>query len=130
MIESIALNTYFGVELLTKEPVQSVAYQVCKTANEAKTLFRRLEILDVMLVGGRRFARCRSDLLNPYPMLDLLFNRGRSVIMASRGEGYITKLLDGRRGPVSQTMMHATPKLGQRVTFRGPKVKLWQRQFE
>ena len=128
-IESIALNTYFGVELgVVEEPV-AVARSICLTANEVKTLFHRLEVLDVISVGGRRFVRCRTDLLNPYPMLDLLFARGRAII-ASREGGYVATFSNDRHGPVPNMMMHSTPRPGQRVTYRGPKVRLWQRQFE
>ncbi len=129
-IESIALNTYFGVELFSSEQPQHVASVICKTGEEAKTLFRRLEVLDIIFVGGHRFARCRSDLINPYPILDLLAVRGRAVIVAVPKSGYQARFRDGRRGPVAQMIMHTSPKLGQRVSYRGPKIKLWQRQFE
>jgi hypothetical protein len=128
-IESIALNTYFGVELLPMEQPSNVARVVCAAANEVKTLFRRLEILDVIYVGGRRFVRLRSDIINPYPMLDLLFVRGRGTIAATTKNGYVAKFLNGRSGPVTNLTMHSTPKLGQRVSYKGPKFQAWSDQF-
>jgi hypothetical protein len=128
MIESIALNTHFGIELLKLEPQLDAVQAVCKTAHEVKTPFHRLEVLDTLIVGGRRFLRCRSDVLNPFPMLDLLFLRGRSIITPSE-KGYFAKLKDGRVGPVTNVAMHSTPKLGQRTVYRGPRIKLWERQF-
>jgi hypothetical protein len=128
MIESIALNTTMAVELLAKEEPKIVAHLLCLTAAEVNTLFRRVEILDLIVVGGRRFVRCRSDILNPYPMLELIFDRGRSIIMPGP-TGYVAKFLNGKTGPVSNVTMHSTPRPGQRVTYRGPKIKLWARQF-
>lgn len=127
-IESIALNTYLAVELLAKEETRVVAALICKTAAEVNTLFRRLEVLDIIVIGGRRFVRCRSDILNPYPMLGIIFDRGRSTI-ASSEKGYVARFLNGRTGTVTNVTMHSSPRLGQRVTWRGPKVKLWERQF-
>lgn len=128
-IESIALNTYLAVELLAKEDTRVVAAIVCRTAAEVNTLFRRLEVLDVIVVGGRRFVRCRSDVLNPYPMLEVVFDRGRSFI-ASSPKGYVARFLNGKTGTVSNVMMHSTPIPGQRITYRGPKIRMWERQFE
>ena len=130
-IESIALNTYFGVELIaaTTETPQTVAYLICKAANEVGTLFHRLEVLDTTFVGGRKFVRCRSDLLNPFPMLELLYKRGRGTIMP-QDKGYVIMLVSGKMGPMSNVTMHSTPKPGQRASYRGPKHKLWARQFE
>jgi hypothetical protein len=128
-IESIALNTYFGVELFRSEDSSVAARQVCNVADEVKTLFRRLEVMDVLTIGGRRFARCRADLLNPYPMLDLVFFRGRAVIQAGEKGFYFVRFPGGRFGPVPQTTMHGLPMVGQRMTFRGPKLKNWESAF-
>jgi hypothetical protein len=128
-IESIALNTHFGVELYPVDSTRTAAYLVCASAHEAKTLFHRLEILDTIFFGGRRFARIRSDLLNPFPMLDLIFARGRAIICPAES-GYEARFPDGRKGPVPNMTMHSTPRPGQRSTYRGPKVKLWNRQFD
>jgi hypothetical protein len=129
-IESIALNTYFAVETSPLENVQTVAHRICATADEVKTLFHRLEVLDAIQVGGRKFIRCRSDVLNPFPMLELIYTRHRRSVIIPGAKGYEVKFLDGRMGPVTNVMMHSTAKLGQRVTYRGPKVKFWARQFE
>jgi hypothetical protein len=128
-VESIALNTHFGVELFQQESSRTAAHLVCASAHEAKTLFHRIEILDTILFGGRRFARMRSDLLNPFPMLDLIFARGRATIGPAES-GYEARFPDGRKGPVPNMIMHSTPKPGQRAMYRGPKVKLWPRQFD
>jgi hypothetical protein len=127
-IESIAFNTHLAVELLSNEDPRTIARLICVTADEVKTLFRRLEVLDVIFIGGRRFVRCRSDILTPYPMLDLIFDRGRSVI-APGPKGYLVRFLNGRSGPVSNVTMHSTPIPGHRITYRGPKVRLWAEQF-
>jgi hypothetical protein len=128
-VESIALNSYFGVELAALEHPNSAARIICLTANEVKTLFHRLEVMDTIWVGGRRFVRCRSDIINPYPMLDLILQRGRSTI-SSNEAGYIAQFTNGKKGPVPGTNMHIAPKPGQRITYRGPKVKMWLRQFD
>ena len=129
-VESIALNTYFAVEASPLERVQTVAHLICATGNEVKTLFHRLEVLDAIYVGGRKFVRCRTDLVNPFPMLELIHTRHKRAVIVPGATGYEVKFLDGRSGPVTNVMMHSIAKLGQRVTYRGPKIKLWARQFE
>jgi hypothetical protein len=131
-VESIAPNSFFGVETfaLDKPKPGFVAHLICKTADGTNTRFRRLEVLDMIHIGGRHFVRCQSDILNPYPMLEALFIAGRSIISATAKHGYQVRFVNGPKGPVPNVTMHSTPKVGQRVSYRGPKYKLWERQFE
>lgn len=120
--------TYFGVELQSTEQPVKVAHLICKTADEVGTRFQRLEILEIISVGGRKFLRCRCDVLNPYPMLERILQQGRGTILA-RDRGY-TVIFGEKSGPVSTVVMHSTPRVGQHVCYRGPKIKFWARQFE
>jgi hypothetical protein len=125
---TIPLNTYFGVELRGSESTHAVSEAVCKAADTAKTLFLRLEVVDTIAVGGTKFVRFRSDLLNFVPMLDALFAQKRSVIQQGT-QGYTVRFTSGRTGPITSLLMHAIPKPGQGAVYKGPRVQLWDQQF-
>ena len=128
MPSTIPLNTYFGVELRGSESPHAVSEVVCKAADAAKTLFLRLEVVDVIAVGGTKFVRFRTDLLNFVPMLDALFAQKRSVIQQGT-QGYTVRFTSGRTGPITSMLMHSIPKPGQGAMYKGPKVALWEQAF-
>jgi hypothetical protein len=72
----------------------------------------------------------RTEMVNPYPILDKLYADGRSVVSAMQGGEYAVRLPGGRIGKVSNIVLHATAKLGQSRMFRGTRIKYWERQFE
>jgi hypothetical protein len=125
---TIPLNTFFAVEIRGSESTHAVSAAICKAADEAKTLFLRLEVLDRIAVGGTQFVRYRSDILNPHPMLDLLFTQKRSIVQPS-AKGYEVRFVSGRSGPVTSMLMLATPRLGQGELYKGPKVVGWEVAF-
>ena len=125
---TIPLNTYFGVELRGSESTHAVSETVCKAADEAKTLFLRLEVVDTITVGGTKFVRFRTDLLNFVPMLDSLFTKGRSVIQQGT-QGYTVRFTSGKTGPITSMLMHSISKPGQGAMYKGPRVALWEQQF-
>jgi hypothetical protein len=124
------LNTYFAAQLKTAEKAVHVAEAVMKAAKAADILFRRLEVLDIVTIGTTRFVRMRSEIVNPFPILDRLYHEGRGVISSKHGGEYVALLVGGREGKVSNILMHASPKLGQSRMFRGTRIKHWERQFE
>lgn len=128
MPSTTPLNTYFGVELRGSESPHAVSEVVCKAAQEAKTLFLRLEVMDTIAVGGTKFVRFRSDLLNTVPMLDSIFAQKRSVVQPSP-QGYQVRFTSGRTGPITGMLMHSIPKPGQGAMYKGPKVALWEQAF-
>jgi hypothetical protein len=125
---TVPLNSYFGVELRGSESPHAVSEAVCTAAKEAKTLFLRLEVMDTISVGGTKFVRFRSDLLNMAPMLDTLFAQKRSVIQQGT-QGYTVRFTSGRQGPINGLLMHSTSKPGQGAMYKGPKVALWEQAF-
>lgn len=124
------LNTYFAVQLKPGEKTIQVVAAVMNAAKEANILFRRLEQLDTINIGTSSFVRMRTDLLNPYLVLDRLYNDKRAVVSSMQGGEYVARLPGGRMGKVTNLVMHATAKLGQTRMFRGTKIKHWERQFE
>jgi hypothetical protein len=124
------LNTYFAVQLKQGEQAVHVAEAVMKAAKTEGILFRRLEVLDTMSLGSMSFARMRSEIANPFPILDRLYIEGRAVVNRVQGSEYAVRLQGGRVGKVTNVLMHATAKLGQSRMYRGTKFKYWARQFE
>lgn len=124
-----SLNTYFAVQVLSSENTHAVAGAICKAAQEAGTLFRRLEVLDTIQVAAKTFVRCRSDIVNPYLMLDALHAKKRGYVAVTARGQYNVKMADGRMGAVPGTVMHTVPRSGCGAMYRGPKIKLWERQF-
>ena len=123
------LKTYFAAQLRPGEQPIHVVAALMKAAKEAKILFRHLELLDVVTIGTVSYVRMRSEIVNPYPILDLLYGTGRGVVSSMQGGEYVARLPGGRMGRVSGLVMHATAKLGQTKMFRGTKFKHWDRQF-
>ncbi len=124
------LNTYFAVQLKPREQAIHVVEAIMKVAVDAGILFRRLEVLDTVTIGTMAFVRVRSEIVNPFPILDRLYSaEGRAVVSAAKGGEYSARMQGGRIGRVTHLLMHATAKLGQTRMFRGTKFKHWDRQF-
>jgi hypothetical protein len=122
-------RTYFAVQILPNEDPHQTAGAVCQAGQLAKTLFRRLEVMDTIIVANRPFLRCRSDVANPLPLLGLLFMQKRAYVAALANGQYSVKLPDGRSAIVPGTIMHLIPRSGHPTVYRGPKIKLWERAF-
>lgn len=123
------LKTYFAIQLRVGEAPIQVARAVMDAAKGMSILFRKLEVMDTVTLGTSSFVRMRSEILNPHPILDRLYNDGRAVVSVLPSGEYGVRFQGGRVGKVSQTVMHALPKLGQSRMFRGTKFKYWNRQF-
>lgn len=124
------LKTYFAVQLLPKEGAHTIAKVILQTARDESILFRRLEVLDTASIGSTTFVRVRSDLINPFPILDKLHSSGRAVISSTANGEYAVRFSGGRTGKVSNLLMHAEARLGQSRMYRGTKIKRWEAQFE
>jgi hypothetical protein len=125
------LNTYFAIQLKRESEPAEIAVEIfCKHAKELKILFRRIEVLDTIGIGTSTYVRLRSDLTNPFAVLDKIYINGRGVVSSEPGGKYRARIPGGRVGEISHLVMHASPKPGQSRTFRGPKFKYWTRQFE
>ena len=129
-IDDEALNTYFAVQLKPREAPIHVVSELMKVANDLGILFRRLEVLDTMTIGGTAFVRMRTEMLAPFTILDKLYAGGRSVINSGQGGQYAARFPSGRAGNVAHMVMHAIPRLGQTKLYKGTKVKHGERQFE
>jgi hypothetical protein len=125
-----SLKTYFAVQLRPREAPIHVVSAFMTTAKDQGILFRRLEVLDTMTVGGTAFVRMRTEMSTPTTILDKLYSGGRSVINSIQGGEYVARLPGGRTGKVAHLVIHAVPKLGQTKMYRGTKIKHWERQFE
>ena len=121
------INTYFAVQILQAENPMVVAGAICRAGHEKKTLFRRLEVLDTIQIAGKSFVRCRSDVVNPHPLLGVLFAQNRAYVAAGPGGIYVAYFPGGRVGNVPGSTLHMVPR--SPVMYRGPKMKLWERQF-
>jgi len=124
------LKTYFAVQVQRGEQPIRVVEAVMKSAKGTGILFRKLELIDTVSIGTSTFARMRTDILNPFPLLDKLYEEGRAIVCSMQGGEYVARMPGGRMGRVSNLIMHAIPKLGQTQMFRGTKMKHWERQFE
>lgn len=123
------LTTYFALQLLLTESPREAVGAMCRAGKAVRTLFRRVELLDTIQVANRSFIRCRSDVTNPYPMLEALLQEKRGFVAISSSGQYTVRLPDGRTGPVTTAVMHIVPRSGQQVMYRGPKIAGWERQF-
>jgi hypothetical protein len=121
--------THFAVQMLPGEDLKSAVGLVCRTAAGNKCMFTKLESYGTINLGGRIFLRCQVDKDQVQGLLDSLYGLGRGVIEGSR-EGYKVRLTDGRQRPIPITQMHTVAGPGLKTQFRGPGVKLWDRQFD
>lgn len=132
----IELNQYLAIQQRVPWENSAVAAEaLCATAKMMGTLFRRVEVLDVIKVGGKPFVRMRTDLARDRVqkvLLALVGATDRAVVYSLPDGGYEAKFpasqLGGRTAMVSVTLMHSLPR-GQQFLFRGPKIKNWRAQF-
>jgi hypothetical protein len=124
------LSTFFAIERKPREEIGDVVAAVLRAAKDCGVLFRRLEVLDTLTLGVTSYTRMRTELVNPFSILDKLYAGGRNVICSMQGGEYVVRMVGGRMGKISNIIMHATPRLGQSRMFRGTKFKYWERQFE
>ncbi len=120
------MTTFFAVEMMTTVTPHQIAGMFCEAAKKAKTLFFGLESLGIIEVNATKFMRFRSDVADPLAGLRALQERGHGVVYRST-EGFVFQRGE-RTGKVSTSLMVGSP-VRNPMTWRGPKVKLWERQF-
>lgn len=125
-------SSYFAVQVFGRRDVAgSAAAAFLRGAAQVGITFRRLDFLDTFTVGTTEFARFRADLINAWPVLDRLFEEGRSVIGPggpdNNPHGFLARLTSGKTGSVNFNTMQAAPRALR--TFRGTALDHWERQF-
>jgi hypothetical protein len=123
-------ESFFAVQLRRHETPHQLAAEVLRTASEARVLFRRLDTLDIIDVGGRDYVRFRADLINPFPILNRLLRAGRRVVGPGLGSYLLWQPSINRGGRVPGTPMHLTPIPGHFREYRGTRTESWAAQFE
>lgn len=119
-------QTFFAIQLLVQTSPHQIAGMFCEAAKQAGTLFSVLDSLGTIEAGATKFVRLRSDLADPVPALQAMMARGHGVVY--RGpEGYELHL-GSRVGRVSTSLMVGSPVRNPQ-SWRGPRVKHWERQF-
>jgi len=117
---------YFAVESILREPSSKVAESIIRTAVGLKYSFKSLECWDTLEVGSTKFYRFRIAKSNIVPLIEAIFQSGRSVVSLN-GLEYEVKLRNGRKGKLPSTNMLTAPR--QQQTFRGSADPFWERQF-
>ena len=124
-----ATNTFFAIQLRPGETPHQVAALFIQTASQVKLLFRRLDTLNILDFAGKRFVRFRSDVINPFPILDRLLASGRATISAAPG-AYLLRTPTGKPGPVSFLPMHTVPNPSHFRQYHGTRTAEWAEQFQ
>jgi hypothetical protein len=122
----VHLNTYFAVQLLRGESPKLAAGAVLTCAHSKGVLFRKLQVLDITLVGARPFVRFRSDMPTAYDVIRTMTGR---AIIAEVGGAYMVQFEDGRSGKYPASSMCSPPKVGFGQVYAGTKIKRWKEQF-
>lgn len=124
----IKLTTLFAVEMLRWETPHNVAEAVIRTGSEIRRFFRRIEVLDVIVIGVKQFVRFRSDMEASEAILDHVVTRGRGVVISMGSAGFEARF-PNRRGKVQGFAMYEAIRPGHQRMYRGPKLKNWGEQF-
>lgn len=127
MTQPPPLTTFFAVEMLPIVSAHQVAGMFCEAAKKSKTPFFQLEGLGLIDVNASKFLRFRSDISDPTLALRILQEKGHGVVYRTP-EGFIFQRKD-RTGKISTSLMVGSP-VRNPMMWRGPKVKLWERQFQ
>jgi hypothetical protein len=125
-VELVRLNTYFAVQLLKGEAFKQVCQMVLTAADAQGVLFRKLQVLDITVVGNAAFVRFRSDMQDCRKVLNSLEDRAN--IMESGGS-YSVWFPNGRTGKFPVSTMCCAPKIGFGQTYAGTRIKRWKQQF-
>lgn len=127
-ILSPELNTYFAVQILKRENYKDVVQTVLAAADANKILFRKIQVLDVYLVGATTFVKFRSDVADASTIVKSL--KGRAFIIKGDGS-FMVHSPDGQiRGKYPTFGMCSTSRMGFGQTFAGTKTKRWVMQFQ
>lgn len=127
-----AETSLFAVQVFGRIDVaSSSAAAFLRSAAAVGITFRQLDFLDTFTVGTMEFARFRADLINAWPVLDRLFEEGRSVIgpggTDTKPHAFLARLTTGKTGTVSFNTMTAAARAPR--SFRGTALDHWERQF-
>lgn len=126
----IALPYYFAVQIQPREAAVLAVEAVCTTAKMMGILFRRVEVVGLINLGGRNFVRMRSDLARASEVLTQLNSAtNRGVMFPDGSSGMKVLLSNGRSGTVEGWKLHVMSS-GASTMYRGPKIKNWERQFQ
>jgi hypothetical protein len=112
------------------ETVTELVYVFIKAAVEHNLKFELVEVFGMISIGTSKFLRFRTDCPNLPATVARLLNEGRGTILQDAKCGYRVRLPDGREGPVALMTMQAVALPGYPKSYRGPKIKFWQSQFE
>lgn len=116
---------FAAVELREKETPHAVVGIIMRKANELGHKFVGLELLGLLSLGRIRFVRfqCKSRLIEP-----VLKALDRGVIMPKGGD-YFLGFPGEEPKKVSVVTMALSGEPALKRWYRGPGVRLWERQF-
>lgn len=119
-------NTYFAIEHGNLS-VHQLAGLFCMEARDAKTPFYQLESLSVIVVNATKFVRFRSDIPDASKVLLALRDKGHGVVLRMP-DGFVF-YRENLSGKVSSSLIAASP-IRNPQSWRGPRIKYWERQFQ
>lgn len=125
------MPNFIAIELKDGEHPHAIVGEFIHLADRTAAKFKEVETLGVTTLGTRSFLRCRTDSDRLYPfdaLAEGLLEKGRGVAIP-KGPGYEVQLPGGRTARVPSTVMQAPALPAQRVKYRGPRMKFWERQF-
>lgn len=123
MPESLA-----AIQVKGWESPHAAIHVLMQTCSDLGLKFKRLEVLGTTQVGARDFVRFRVDREGDWLRVVKNIQADRAIVVPN-GAGFRLYLPGGREGRVAATTMLTAPTLNQPQVYRGPAVKLWERQF-
>lgn len=122
---------FYAIQVLAPaEPVNPAIWDFTQAAVAKGKAFKTLQVFGHFTVGRFKFLRFRTDCAVTPDLVDQIVSISGRGFIAPSAFGYRLRLPVGDKGSVSMLTMQATALPGYPVTFRGPLIKFWERQFE
>jgi len=119
---------FAAIQVNAQETAHTAIGHFMMTAHKLGLRFTTLEMYGELTVGSHKFVRFRTDCWDLSKLSQKLLADGRGTIITN-GNGYVAELPSGRKGSVGPMVLQAAPLPSQHRTYRGPKLKFWDRQF-
>jgi len=116
---------FAAVELKPSESAHAVVHHVLKVADQLGNKFASLEFLGYLTLGRIQFIRVRSESRLLSKTLETL---DRGTIL-QEGADFFLRFPGEEPKKVSISKMCIPGDTGIKRTYRGPGVRLWERQF-
>lgn len=119
---------FAAIEVREDEETHVAIEAFMREADYRKLPFKRLEVLQVLAFGARKYAHVKTDCRGMLRIVKSL-RPTRAMIIPMADGSYQAFLPGGQEGKVPHSVMQSVGNKPRLRVYRGPAVEHWERQF-